>query len=335
MPLKSRSGIPWMTLFKLAILVLVIAFVGKTVQSGWAKIVVSEFSVRNLDFRWLFVAGVCYLLGMLPMALNWHRLLKAMGAPTPIVHAIRTHYVSQLGKYVPGKAVVVAIRLAMVKRFDVNPLTLFISIVADTLGMLSVGSVLAAIIVVVLYRNHVEIALSAGLVAVIATIPLLPPVLRFGLDLIQERKARYFRSELNATPAPDLTKTLTWKAVVPGWLGLFPGFALFGVSLWATMKAMNVAESAELGLVDLPYVTAAYAVSIVAGFASMLPGGLGAREIVLKEMLEPQHGEVLATVAPIFHRMAIIVSELIVAPIFYLMSREALPEKTKRGERKA
>ena len=54
----------------------------------------------------------------------------------------------------------------------------------------------------------------------------------------------------------------------------------------------------------------------------MLPGGLGAREIVLKEMLEPQYGEVLSTVAPIFLRLVIIASELIVAPILYLTLRK-------------
>ncbi len=311
-----------MAMLKLVILVLVIAFVGKAFQAGKDRILASGFSIWNLHFGWLFVSGVCYLLGMLPMALNWHRLLKAMGADTPMGYAARVHYVSQLGKYVPGKAVVVAIRLAMVKRFGVNPMTLFISIVADTLAMLSVGSVVAAIVVFFLYNSQIEIALSAALAAVIATIPLLPPVLRFGLDFIQKRKAQFFKSEANTPPPPDLAKTLTWNTVVPGWFLLFPGFVFFGIGLWAAMKAMNVAESAELSIMDLPYITAAYAVSIVAGFASMLPGGLGAREIVLKEMLEPQHGEVLATVAPIFYRMSIIVSELIVAPIFYFMARQ-------------
>ena len=320
-----------MALVKLAILILVIAFVGKAVQAGKDRILESGFSVRSLNFPWLVVAGVCYLLGMLPMTLNWHRIMKAMGGVTPVGYAVRTHYVSQLGKYVPGKAIVVAIRMGLVKRFGVNPLTLFISIVADTLAMLSVGSVVAAIVVLVLYRSKIEIAATAALAAVVATVPLLPPVLRFGLDFIQKRKAQFFKSDADAPPAPDLEKTITWRTIVPGWLGLFPGYVFFGVSLWATMKAMNVAESAELSIADIPYIMAAYAVSLVAGFASMLPGGLGAREIVLKEMLEPQYGEVLSTVAPIFLRLVIIASELIVAPILYLSMRKGSQQSDSVG----
>ena len=49
----------------------------------------------------------------------------------------------------------------------------------------------------------------------------------------------------------------------------------------------------------------------------MLPGGVGAREVVMKAMLEPTYGELMSTLAPVIHRLVIIASELIIAPLLY------------------
>jgi uncharacterized membrane protein YbhN (UPF0104 family) len=72
---------------------------------------------------------------------------------------------------------------------------------------------------------------------------------------------------------------------------------------------------------ELPWVTACYAISVVAGFMSMLPGGVGVREWVMKELFEPQYGPVAALLAPVLHRMTSLMSELCLSGILYFSLR--------------
>lgn len=329
-PTVRSRRFPWFTVLKAGIALLVVVCIGRAIRESRLQFAQSNFSLSNTDVRWLLVAVAAYLVGMLPMTLNWHRLLHAMGAAVPRGPTVRAHYMSQLGKYVPGKAIVVAIRMSLLSSYGVKTSSLLASIVAETLAMMSVGAVMASGIVLVLYWNRVEIALTAAGLAVLATVPILPPVLRLGLRILQSRRLRKAAGvdsgSAEAAAADDLTKTLTWKAVLPGWLGIFPGWVLLGLSMFATMKAMNLPETANMSLLELPWVIAAYAISVVAGFLSMLPGGVGVREVVMKEMIEPSYGPVVALLAPVFHRMMSLSAELIMATWLYLIA-----SRTRRG----
>lgn len=66
----------------------------------------------HLEFAWLAAAGGLYLLSILPSALFWHRLMRAMGQCVGPIVAARAYYIGHLGKYVPGKALVVVLRRA-------------------------------------------------------------------------------------------------------------------------------------------------------------------------------------------------------------------------------
>ena len=318
---------------KVAIAILMVAFIAKAIHDSRGKLAESGFSMGNLDLRWMLLASACYMLGMLPVALNWHRLLSAMGEPAPRGPTVRAHYLSQLGKYVPGKAIVVALRLGMLSRYGVRPMVLFVSIVAETLAMLSVGSVVAACIVALLYWNRLLIAAAAAVLALGATIPILPPVLRFGLGFLRKRRLRMLGEPLESgTDMPPLSETLTLRTILPGWLGIFPGWLLLGVSMFATMKAMRLPETDAMTWADLPWIIASYAISFVAGFMSMLPGGVGVRELAMKTMIEPMYGEVVALLAPVFHRMTILTSELFLASVLYVSPRISARKRKAREE---
>lgn len=315
---RSRPRIPWLRIVKIVIAILMVAFIAKAIREGQGKLAASGFSLRDLHLGWMLVASLSFMAGMFPVALNWHQLLTAMGEHAPRWATVRAHYLSQLGKYVPGKAVVVALRLGMLSRFGVRPMVLFVSIVAEILAMLSVGSVVAAGSVAILYWQNRNIALAATVLAVGATVPILPPVLRFGLNFLRQRRLRMLGETDEASDVPPLTETLTLRTIAPGWLCIFPGWLCLGFSMFATMKAMGLPETEAMGWADLPWITASYAISFVAGFLSMLPGGVGVREIVMKTMIEPTYGEVVALLAPVFHRMMILITELTLGAILYL-----------------
>ena len=97
---------------KWLIVVLVVAWVvWKIVQSGHDL----------LQYRWqpkpgwLLLAVVCYLIGYLPAGIYWHFILRKLGQQPTFYETIRAYYIGHLGKYIPGKAMVVVIRAALVR----------------------------------------------------------------------------------------------------------------------------------------------------------------------------------------------------------------------------
>lgn len=293
--------------------ILVVYFVVKAIQKGQADIAAQDFDVWSIRWPWLILASISYLLGMIPMGLNWHRLLYAMQQHVPVWDGVRTHFISQLGKYVPGKACVPAIRFALLEKYSLDPPTAFVSMAAETLTMMSVGSVVGGVVVAFAFWSKPQIALLAATFAVVAGLPVIPPVLRFAVNLLQRRKAR----KTGLEPV-DVSGTLTWSVLIPGWLGVVPGWLLLGVSMWSCMKALGLPETNAMTLADLPWVTASYAISVVAGFASMIPGGFGVRELVISELITPKYGATVGLLSAVVHRMTSLMSELVVSGILYI-----------------
>ena len=315
---RQLSSINWMALLKLAIVTLIIVFIVRAVRQGQAEFAAANISLSTIRYPWLLVASAGYLLGMLPMSLNWHRMLIAMQQPVPLLTAMRAHYISQLGKYVPGKACVVAIRLGLLSKFGLHTPTTIVSMMAEVLAMMSVGAVVASVIIAFQFRGRPEIALVATGLALSAGLPIIPPILRFTIQQLERRRAKKKgQSESN------VTGRLTWGVVIPGWLGIIPGWIFLGVSMFAAMKSLDLESTRNMTLWDLPWITASYAISVVAGFMSMLPGGVFIREWVMKELIEPTYGPVAGLIAPVIHRMVILVSELVLCSILYLASRVA------------
>ena len=63
-----------------------------------------HFSIR---FELLIPAGILYLLAQICWGAFWVRLLKAEGVPVTWYAGFRAYFVSQFGKYIPGKVMVV------------------------------------------------------------------------------------------------------------------------------------------------------------------------------------------------------------------------------------
>ena len=97
---------------KLAIVALLTWFLRGTLED--AKRQITEQRVQ-LDLGWLVTSGVLYLLGQLPSALFWHRVMVRMGQNVRRYPAIRAWYIGQLGKYVPGKALVIVLRAGFLR----------------------------------------------------------------------------------------------------------------------------------------------------------------------------------------------------------------------------
>jgi uncharacterized membrane protein YbhN (UPF0104 family) len=97
---------------------------------------------------------------------------------------------------------------------------------------------------------------------------------------------------------------------------------MMGISLRATLRAVGTEKLHPLGG-DLPLLVSAVALAVVAGFASLLPGGLGVRDALLVQLLAPACGEAVALVAAVLLRLVWLVSEVAACGILYIAARLA------------
>ncbi|MEX0977815.1 MAG: lysylphosphatidylglycerol synthase domain-containing protein [Pirellulales bacterium] len=297
---------------KLSLFALLCAFIYRALISANEQLDGHEWRVEP---QWLVVSGLLYLAGVFPAAVFWHRVLLATGQQAGFGEAIRAYYISQLGKYVPGKWMVILLRRALLRTGKVETTVVAASVFFETFAMLAVGAAMAAIMLVAWHADKIWlIALAAGSALLLG----LPTVPRFFEQLIRILGV----SRLNPTAGARFRR-LGWRMLALGWLGMGVGWLLQGLSLWATLRAMGAAVDGPL--YDLSLHTSAVALSVVAGFLSQIPGGLAVREWVSAELIEPVYGASVGIVSAIIYRLVLVVSELGISIILYVAGWRRMP----------
>jgi uncharacterized membrane protein YbhN (UPF0104 family) len=276
-----------------------------------------QFSLADIHPGWLVLAGACYLVGLLPCWLFWHRTLHAMGQQPARMESLRAFYIGHLGKYFPGKALVVILRTGLIRSERCDTTVAAVSVFVETLTMMAVGAFVSAAILGTLFHEQVWLLLLAVGLMVCAGGPTLPPVFRRLVRLVGVRRAN-----------PDIDAALDgldFRLMTYGWLTVGLGWGLLGFSLWAVLRAIPGTTDTAVSLFDLPLVTACVALAMVAGFLSLLPGGIAIREFVIMTLLAPPFGDGAAMISAILLRLLWLLAELLLAAILYLVKPNKKP----------
>jgi uncharacterized membrane protein YbhN (UPF0104 family) len=308
-PAKSRRR--WLLLaLKLVIVALLLWGIRKTLVVAFDKLA-EKRAEQAFHFQpgWLAAAGGLYLLGILPCGLFWRRSLRAVGHPAGWLSTLRAYYIGHLGKYVPGKAMVVVLRTGLIPRAETGATSVVLTVFYETMTMMAVGAVLGAIVLAIGGREHILYATVALLFGIAATVITLPPVFRWF--------ARFTRVDRVGSDTSARLAGLGYSTLLYGWIILPLGWIVTGASLWATLKGCG-AESVSL-VASWPQYTAAVALATVAGFVLLVPGGAVVREAVLIEITPAllQIDPATALVAAIVWRLVGLLSEVAISVILY------------------
>jgi uncharacterized membrane protein YbhN (UPF0104 family) len=295
--------------FQVLVLALVLVGIWRTVVKAVADLNQAGFALAQIQFGWLLAAGVMYLLALAPCWLFWHRTLHAMGQRPSRLESFRAFYIGHLGKYVPGKALVVVLRAGLVRSPRVDTTAAAVSVFVETLTMMAVGAAVAAALLALLFRGQLSMLLLALAAVVGAGVPTVPPIFR---RLVRLAGARKFNPHIDRSLAG-----LDFRLMSFGWAANVPGWLLMGLSQWLTLRA--IPTMAPVTWEQLPVVTACVALAMVAGFVLLLPGGLGAREWVLMTLLAPVFGPGVAMVAAIAQRLLSLLAEFVLAAVLYFL----------------
>src|SRR5262245_8651715 len=93
---------------KAAVAVAVLWAVGRHVLLTWQELRDRGVSL-HFEPTWLVGSGLLYLAGLSACGRYYERILHVTPTPVRLVPALRAYIVSHLGKYVPGKAMVVVV----------------------------------------------------------------------------------------------------------------------------------------------------------------------------------------------------------------------------------
>lgn len=316
-PLAGKVRHPFWAALKWILFLLVLAFVGRHASRLW-----SDFNTQKLVVRWgwLAAAAAASALSWLPSVWFWRKLLAALGARPPIGPMLRAYYCGHLGKYVPGKAMVIAIRATMLSSWGVPAATTAYSVTLDTLTFMAAGVITVALLLPTIVAALPE----AGAFAEISHNPwwrIIFPVIAIvgsigGLAVLSRLSVRIANRLQGAVPAVgSLAQPVPVRTFAVGLLVYLAAWWLQGALVGLTLQGLS---AAPVSWSDWPLWTGASAVSLVGGFVAVFaPGGLGVREGLLMELLRQQAGAQEAVAAALVLRAATLIGELVFAGAFY------------------
>ncbi|MEM6330245.1 MAG: lysylphosphatidylglycerol synthase domain-containing protein [Planctomycetota bacterium] len=318
---------------------LVVWFVYGTLRQS-----IAEFSATAIRPNpWLlFAAGVAYAAALAPMAWFWRQTLLALGQPSGWRAVLRAYCLGHLGKYVPGKGLVVVLRTGAIRQAGGQTAPIAASVFVETLTMMSVGGVLACVLLTTHGDGAAEpwlAALAAGL-AVAAAAPTLPPVIRRLVRRLARVEVSPAEAQASAPantpsagdPLPSFAGRLTWRLLGKGWLAAALAWTGLAGSLWLTLRSLDAGF--PLTLVAAAYCLLAVTLPVVAGFLSLLPGGLLVRDGLMLQLLTGVAGvaEPVALAATVLLRVVWIVSEAAACAIVEAVHRGSAGEPPEPKE---
>jgi hypothetical protein len=324
------------TTVKSVVAIVVLWAVGRHVLRTWNELRDQSVSL-HFEAGWLAGSGLLYLAGLTAYGRFYERILHSSLTPVGLAPALRAYLVSHLGKYVPGKAMVVVVRSGMVVPFGARASTAAIATFYETLVMMAAGGLVAAagfapsagshsVEVTVPGWGHVElpvyrIAGLAGLGLGLALLLLVVPA-------VFQRLVMLVSLPIPGV-GPDASPRITWRLLGAGFFWCTGGWVFLGLSQLAVVRAFDPAGAAVLVALDLaPVVIASVALATVAGFVvAVLPGGLGVREGVLMSALAPALGSNHAVVAALVLRLVWVGAELAAAALLLPWFRRPAAEE--------
>ncbi len=265
---------------------------------------------------WLVLSGVLYLVGCLPSAIFWYVVLLRTGQKVKFGESLRAYYISQLGKYVPGKWMVILLRRTLLRERSVEHTVVAASVFFETLTMLAVGSAMAALVLLIWHRDQVILILTAVGSMFLLGIPTVPAIFQWLIHVLRVGK-------LNPTAGARFAR-IELRVRVLGWGGMALGWFVQGMALWAVLRSMGALDQGPFH--ELSLHTTAVALGVVAGFLSQIPGGLFMREWVSGELIEPQYGAAIGMISAVIFRLVLLVSELTISIILYVAGWRRLRE---------
>jgi len=311
---RKSSGRPLLAaVVKVVLAAVVIYFAGRQLVANWAE--VSQYH-WTLHPPLMILSIVLHLLTFVIFSKTWCLLIHSFGFDVPLKYGFKISYITNLGRYIPGKIWPVFGMVYLLNRLSISKEVAFASWgVATIFGM--PAAFLAGFITIFLYPEMLT-GISEGSLGIG---PFVVAALTFTASFVLVVSPRWaialFNWFLRLIRRPTVNFELGKKVALQVYLGYFIGWICFGVSFYTFMNAIMVDPEIPI-IAGVGSFVLAYIIGYLAFFS---PGGLGARELVLITVISPFLGPVASGVA-VTARVWNLISEIVAALIALLIKME-------------
>ncbi len=135
------------------VVVAAVSFAAKGAIIAWnQQSSANRVALGDIRWAWLAVSALTYAVSLVPASLVLRRALAALHQPIALPLVVAAQLVGHLGKYVPGKAMVIVLRASILSRGHVKVSLKHsaLAVIIETLNLIAVGAILALLLVVIL-----------------------------------------------------------------------------------------------------------------------------------------------------------------------------------------
>ncbi|TWT42709.1 lysylphosphatidylglycerol synthase domain-containing protein [Botrimarina hoheduenensis] len=295
-PKPSLAKHPLWLIAKIAIFALAIWFVGGAFRESWHAL---QAEGLRIDPLLAIASGALLIAAQTPSAWFWRQCLRALGEPAPYRATAAAYLVSQIGKYIPGKAAAVAIRIDRMIGFNTRPAAIAACSFYETLTLMAVGCVISAVLLTLrMGSEQGSLPWIAAAFAVLCVAPTTPPL------------AKWLTRRLAKIDVERAPRGFTWLLMAEGGIASLAAWTLLAMSVCLAARAVGV----DSVVAPADWLLAA-TLPVVAGFLSMLPGGVLVRDGLMLEVLAPTTGQAGALATAVATRIIWITAEVLVCVI--------------------
>jgi len=304
----------WLRLLKWSLFAAGLIFVGRALVDEFARM-----SWAELHFDpWLMAAAALCVAASKAVTFQPYGLLLARFCRRPPWRTMAAAvWVSQIGKYIPGKVGAVAGMALLLRRYDV-PARKAVATMIIVDGLSVAVGMLVAIPVTLMEPVHSRLPTAwiwspVGLAAVLVCVH--PRVFKAGSSMILRK--------LGYEPLESLPGMQHYAGPTASLLGQY---ALLGAGYWLMAGSMGPLE-----LSALPMFFCAVVVATIGGFLAIFaPGGLGVQEGLMLLLLAPLVGGQVAALVTVLMRLVQTLAEVLLAVAgLAMMRRGAIAGETK------
>lgn len=279
----------------------------------------------DIHLGWLLLSALLYLGAQSIWATFFVTALHSQSVSVPTGAALRAYFISQLGKYVPGKAWVVFMRVRSLQGYGIHRGAVVMAGFYETLTAMGAGALVALILLPWLGDTGETIWGWEWLFVVVLLLPMTIGISQRVVGKWSNRRAKK-RAEVEGVAHQPIESRFRLLLLVRGTIRDSIGWALLGVSLWACVRGLTPWDEALTIELFLRF-TGVVAVAYVAGFAALLlPGGVGVRELLIQTMiaaeltliLGPNQAAALAVVVALILRLVWTLAEMLLIGGLYL-----------------
>ncbi|MBN2788946.1 MAG: flippase-like domain-containing protein [Candidatus Delongbacteria bacterium] len=292
---------------KLTLLVIVLFFVVKNIIDNFSNI--KEINISDLNYGFILPALIVSVISMFIPVFAWKYLLGTLGSDLKLSKAVRIWFISNLGRYIPGKVwqisglIVLSNKEGVAKKVS-STSVIYSQIVANLTGLF-LGSLLMS-----QDHNNPEYYAYPWFAYNIIGIAVILMVLPYFINNFIDYALKLLKKPKNEFKIGYLNFSIYTSMQFMNWLIMGLSFVIF----------VNIFT--ELSVIQHPVSLFILPISWTAGLLAIFaPGGIGVREGIMTFYLLMFIDPAYAAVIPWIYRIWLTFFEMLLAGVFYFAEK--------------